>query len=47
LQERIPPDLDVHMESLNDRLVEIQEMINRLTEQARELAEEAEENDER
>jgi hypothetical protein len=42
LQQRIPADLDKHMEGLNDRLAEIQEMINQLAEQARELAEEAE-----
>jgi hypothetical protein len=42
LQERIPPDLDMHMESLNDRLAEIQEMINQLAEQARQFEEEAE-----
>jgi len=37
LQEHIPADFDKHMESLNDRLAELQEMINQLAEQAREL----------
>jgi hypothetical protein len=42
LQEHIPEDFDKHMESLNDRLAELQEMIHQLAEQARELAEETE-----
>ncbi|MHC4764626.1 MAG: PDZ domain-containing protein [Planctomycetota bacterium] len=43
LRESIPRDLDDRMEVLNDRLQEMQEMIDRLVEQARELAREADE----
>jgi hypothetical protein len=43
LRESIPRDLDDRMEVLNKRLQEMQEMIDRLVEQARELAREADE----
>jgi hypothetical protein len=45
LREGLPRNLDERMDTINDRIAEMQEMINDLVEQARRLAEEAEENE--